>query len=61
MARSKHLSLEEARKISKLDQFARQTEYQKADKQRFDRLLDAMASGKKPATDRTSDAGFSAC
>jgi len=50
MARGKFLSFEEARKANKLAQFARETGYQKTDARRFDRLLQAMASGKAPAS-----------
>lgn len=44
MARGKYLSLEEARKLGKLDQFAKEHPAE-ADGQRFDRLLDAMCRG----------------
>lgn len=46
MARGKHLSLEEARKLGKLDQFAKEHP-EVADRARFEALLEAMASGKK--------------
>jgi hypothetical protein len=46
MSRGKHLSLEEARKSGLLKQFAKEHESE-ADQERFDRLLKAMASGKK--------------
>ena len=46
MSRGKHLSLEEARKQGKLDQFAKEHP-SKGDKEKFDRLLESMAKGKK--------------
>ena len=54
MSRGKHLSLEEARKKGLLDQFAKEHEAE-ADQERFDRLLKAMASGKKQSKAGTSD------
>ncbi len=42
MSRGKYLSLEEARKLGKLDQFCKEHPSQ-ADAGRFERLLDAMA------------------
>jgi hypothetical protein len=44
MSRGKHLSLEEARKFDKLDQFAKEHPSE-ADRDRFERLLEAMAKG----------------
>ena len=44
MSRGKHLSLEEARKLGKLDQFAKEHPSE-ADKEQFDALLNAMAHG----------------
>jgi hypothetical protein len=58
MAQGKYLSLEEARKLGKLDQFAREHEIEAEaanPRSRFDGLLDAMASGKPAAVDQTSD------
>ena len=46
MSRGKHLSLEEARKDGNLKQFAKEHP-SKGKKGKFDRLLDAMAKGKK--------------
>lgn len=51
MARGKHLSLEEARKTGKLERFAKEQKIEQETpdpRSRFDRLLNAMASGKKP-------------
>lgn len=53
MSRGKHLSLEEARKKGLLDQFAKEHPNE-ADAMRFERLLRAMASGKKPEELETS-------
>ena len=58
MARGKHLSLEEARKAGKLKQFAKEHPAV-AHRGRFERLLDAMARGKKPKAGRTSGKGTS--
>ena len=44
MSRGKHLSLEEARKTGKLDQFVKEHSSE-AERERFFRLLDAMAKG----------------
>ena len=58
MSRGRHLSLDEARKLGKLDQFAREHEIEPEaanPRSRFDRLLDAMASGKPATVDQTSD------
>ena len=57
MARGKYLSLEEARKLGKLDQFAKEHPAQ-AD-ERFWPLLDAMAKGLLEG-ERTSDPAPSA-
>jgi len=54
MSRGKHLSLDEARKSGKLDQFADEHPAE-GDQSRFGRLLKAMASGKKPAKSGTSN------
>lgn len=58
MAQGKYLSLEEARKLGKLDQFAREHEIEPEAgnlRSRFDGLLDAMASGKPATADQTSN------
>ncbi len=47
MARGKYLSLEEARKLGKLDRFAKEHPT-KGDAEAFNVLLDAMAKGKPP-------------
>ena len=44
MSRGKHLSLEEARKNSKLDRFTKEP-HSEADRVRFLALLDAMSQG----------------
>ncbi len=44
MSRGKYLSLEEARKSGKLDHFAKEHPSE-ADRDRFNRLLDAMSRG----------------
>jgi hypothetical protein len=44
MSRGKYLSLEEARKDGKLDRFAKEHP-SNADRDRFERLLDAMSKG----------------
>lgn len=54
MSRGKNLSLEEARRKGLLEQFAREHPNE-TDAQRFQRLLKAMASGKKPKEAGTSD------
>jgi len=46
MSRGKHLSLEEARKQGKLDQFAK--EHQSKADERFERVLKAMERGEPP-------------
>ena len=55
MARGKYLSLEEARKFGKLDQFAREHEPSPEERHpqgraRFWDTLDRMARGEKPKT-----------
>lgn len=58
VARGKYLSLEEARKAGKLDQFAKEHPSE-GDKKRFDAILDAMAHGesavkrKRPKSSRS--------
>ena len=47
MARGKYLSLEEARKLGKLDQFAKEHPT-KGNAKAFNVLLDSMARGKPP-------------
>lgn len=52
MSRGKYLSLEEARKLGKLDQFAREHDLAPEmpdPRGRFDVLLDAIAPGKPPS------------
>ncbi len=44
MSRGKHLSLEEARKLGKLDQFAKENEAE-GDENAFDRAIKAIARG----------------
>jgi hypothetical protein len=44
MSRGKYLSLEEARKAGELDRFAKEHPSE-ADKERFERLLNAMSRG----------------
>jgi len=58
MARGKYLSLEEARLEKKLQQFAKEHPSE-GDETTFDRLLQAMASGKPAAGNRTSGEGNS--
>jgi hypothetical protein len=58
MSRGEHLSLEEARKLKQLDRFAKEHPSE-GDERQFDRLLDAMASGKPPKARRTSNAATS--
>lgn len=53
MSRGKHLSLEEARKRGELDRFAKEHPME-CDADRFARLLEAMASGKKSSKSETS-------
>jgi len=59
MARGKYLSLEEARKRGELDRFAKEHPM-KGDAERFARLLEAMASGKKSSKSGTSTPGSAA-
>ena len=51
MSRGKHLSVEEARKEDKLNQFAKE-HLSKGDKTLFDRLFSAMVK-KKPEGEKT--------
>ncbi len=53
MARGKYLSLEEARKQKLLDRFCKEHP-SRGDKKGFDKLFEAMASGKPPTKTRTS-------
>jgi hypothetical protein len=46
MSRGKNLSLEEARKAGRLDQFAKEHPSE-AERERFERLLEAMAAFEK--------------
>ena len=50
MARGKYLSLEEARQSEKIKQFCKEHP-SKADKERFERLLDAMTDPKSSEED----------
>jgi hypothetical protein len=47
MSRGKHLSLHEARKTGQLERFAKEHEA-KGDAEAFEKILKAMATGKKP-------------
>jgi len=58
MSLGKHLSLHEARKRGKLDRFAKENPAI-GDREAFDKLLSAMASGKKPKAKGTSGRGAS--
>jgi hypothetical protein len=51
MARDKYLSLEEARKQKRLDRFCKEHP-SKTDKERFERLLEAMEGGKQDGEDK---------
>lgn len=51
MARGKYLSLEEARKLGKLDRFCKEHP-SVADRGRFERLLDAVTRGDPPVAER---------
>lgn len=51
MAQGKYLSLEEARKLGKLDQFAKEHPT-KGDAKAFGTLLDAMTKGMPPKSSR---------
>jgi hypothetical protein len=59
VSRGKHLSFEEARKAGKLDRYAKENPAI-GDRDKFDRLLKAMAEGKKPSKAGTSTRGASA-
>jgi hypothetical protein len=54
MARGKYLSLEEARKMGKLDQFTKEHPSE-ADGEQFERLLHAMTQGKIASEDEGGD------
>ncbi len=54
MARRKYLSLEEARKMKRLDRFCKEHPSE-GDKKQFDRLLDAMAKGKPPRSSKEGE------
>ena len=57
MSHGKYLSLEEARKLGKLKQFAKEHPCA-GDGEKFDRLLDAMVKPKSsPVADQTSTPG----
>ena len=55
MARGKYLSLEEARKLGKLKEFAKQHPSEETRAGRFDALLDTMTKS-SPEADQTSGA-----
>ncbi len=59
MSRGKHLSLEEARKQGLLERFAKEHPNE-TDAERFNRLLEAMTSGKTPEELETSSGPASA-
>lgn len=50
MSRGKHLSLEEARKLGRLKQFAKEHPSE-GNEQEFDKLFERMALAKKPGED----------
>ncbi len=50
MARGKYLSLEEARKLKRLDRFCKEHPSE-GDEQEFDELFERMAFSKKPEED----------
>lgn len=58
MSRGRHLSLSEARKSGQLNRYAREHP-STGDAEVFDKLLEAMASGKKPRAKGTSSQGAS--
>lgn len=55
MSHGKYLSLEEARKLSKLKEFAKQHPSEETWRGRFDALLDAMTGGDKQASDQSKE------
>lgn len=58
MSRGRYLALSEAQRLGKLKQFVREHAVEPEVpnfKERFGRLLGAMTSGKREATDQTSD------
>ena len=59
MSRGKYLSLEEARKAGKLDQFAKEHP-SKAERARFEQLLDAMTKSSEE-DEKTSPRADDAC
>jgi hypothetical protein len=56
MPRGKHLSLEEARRSDKLNCFAKEHPCV-GDRERFDRLLDAIVRGEPPASKKKRASG----
>lgn len=52
MARGKYLSLEEARKLGKLDQFAKEHPSE-GDEELWDEVFGAMAKGELPKTPKS--------
>ena len=59
MSRGKHLSLEEARRSGQLDRYAKEHPAT-GDRDAFNRVLRAMASGKKPKAKGKAKRGGSA-
>ena len=59
MSRGRYLSLEEARKSGRIEQFCKEHPSE-GDGARFEALLEAM-SRKRPEADQTSDPDASAC
>ena len=56
MSRGRHLSLEEARQVNRLDSFAKE-HASEGDQELFERLLDAMVHGEPPTPRRKREAG----
>ena len=54
MARGKYLSLEEARKLGKIDQFCKEHPSE-AERERFEALLDAMCHGNPPKSSKAAE------
>ena len=54
MARGKYLSLEEARKLKRLDRFCKEHPSE-ADKEAFESLLDAMTMGEPPKNSKEDE------
>ena len=58
MSRGKYLSFEEARRLGRLDQFAKEHPSEGSEEQ-FDQALEVIASEKPPVKRRTSPRGTS--